>query len=392
MQQEVISENKHNGIFALASRKQDYLDISLSVGNEIKDNYANLVIFGMGGSIVSAKLLYFYQHYKLNRFCDHYKKVIFFDNLYNNDIISALNKIDFSNTAFLFISKSGNTTEVISQLLLIIDAYQQAILENNAVNFYFITQNNDNPLVKIAQRYCRPIIEHDSDVSGRYACFTPVALIPAVFFGLDIEDYLNQAENLLNDFIKKDTVFLQKNVYFLHKNNKNNNKIHVVMPYYSSLSAFNDWYEQLFSESISKQGNGINILTSIGCTDQHSLLQLFLDGPQDKFFTFIVFDIINNNIIKVPKYLYDDFAFIDNINISNLININANATISALADKGCAIRKLQLNENNLGYLLMYFMLETILYAKLIGINPFDQPIVEITKKLVKKTCNDLNNL
>jgi glucose-6-phosphate isomerase len=390
LQQEIINQNKNKGIFDLPNRYQSYLKKSLEISNEIKSKYKNLVICGMGGSSLGAKTLcgnnfYDAQHHKFQN------KIYFIDNIHYHNLCEFLKILDFDKTAFLFISKSGRTIETICQTLFITDYYQNKLKNNESENLYFLTENRieNNPLFKIAKKHNRKIIDHDQDIGGRYSCFTPVALIPAAFYEIDIKKYLDGAFNIIFNFINKTDNLITKGVYFLQQSQKKNLNIQVSMPYLSRLYHFNYWYNQLLAESIGKNGLGITPLKAVGSVDQHSVLQLFLDGPKDKFFTFLTSNHQNKgNQIIVPNYLKSDLKYLENNRLGDVIYANQEATIKTIKNKNHPIRKFNfdnLDESGFGEIMMYFMLETIFYAKLLNVNPFDQPAVEEGKIFAKET-------
>lgn len=282
----IILKNNGKGIFDLVNRKDIYLIESLKIAEEISDRYKNLIICGMGGSSLGAKAICGYGFFDLKYDKDKDKKIHFLDNIHHQNLHNFLANINFKDSAFLFISKSGKTIETICQTLLVIDYYQKQLEENKAQNLYFITENKKepNPLAKIANNYKRPIIHHDEDIGGRYSCFTPVALIPTAFYDIDISNYLAGGLEILDDFLNNKTDLIEKGVYFLQESQKQNLNIQVSMPYLARLYHFNYWYNQLLAESIGKNGQGITPLKALGSVDQHSVLQLFLDGKKDKFF------------------------------------------------------------------------------------------------------------
>ena len=389
LQQEVISENFGKGIFDLKNRYKSYLDKSLEISSEIKQKYKNLVICGMGGSSLGAKALcsnnfYDSYHHKLQN------KIYFIDNIHYHNLCEFLKILNFNETAFLFISKSGGTIETICQTLFITDYYKDELVNNNSQNLYFLTEDREknNPLYKIAKEHKREIIEHDKDIGGRYSCFTPVALIPAAFYDIDIKKYLDGALNMIDSFIKKSDKIFAEGVYFLQECQKNDLNIQVSMPYLSRLYHFNYWYNQLLAESVGKNGLGITPLKAIGSVDQHSVLQLFLDGPKDKFFTFLTSDHQKKgNKILVPDYLQDDLQYLNNSKLGDIIYANQESTIKSIKSKNHITRRFNFNdldETGFGEIMMYFMLETIFYAKILGVSPFGQPAVEEGKIFAKE--------
>jgi len=407
VKQQVLSDNKQKGIFDLGGRFKKYLQQSLSISSEISDKYQTLIVCGMGGSSLGAKAICgtrFFDSKNIQRSQKNDvksgdknsvgdkkdKKIHFLDNIHHQELNNFLASLDFKQTAFLFVSKSGKTMETICQTLLITDFYQEQLAENNASNLYFITEDNSpnaNPLAKIAANYQRPIIEHDKDIGGRYSCFTPVALIPVAFYNICISDYLNGALDMLNDFVNNKTDLIEKGAYFLQQAEKRDLHIQVSMPYLARLYHFNYWYNQLLAESIGKNGKGITPLKALGSTDQHSVLQLFLDGKRDKFFSFLTTNNQNKgDDLKLPKYLADDMPYLQNNKLGDVIYANQEATIATIKDKKHLLRRFNieiLDEYIIGKLMMYFMLETIFYAYMVKINPFDQPAVEKGKIYAK---------
>ena len=193
---------------------------------------------------------------------------------------------------------------------------------------------------------------------------------------------------MIESFLHKKTDLIAKGVYFLQNCQKNGLNIQVSMPYLSRLYHFNYWYNQLLAESIGKNGLGITPLKALGSVDQHSVLQLFLDGPNDKFFTFLTGNNQNKgNEIIVPDYLENDLKYLSNNKLGDVIYANQEATIKTIKNKNHPIRRFNfdnLNEAGFGEIMMHFMLETIFYAKILKINPFDQPAVEEGKIFAKE--------
>ena len=395
VKQKILHDNFKKGIFDLNKRSENYLNVSLKISNEISKKYQNLVICGMGGSSLGSKALcgakFFDLNYKKTK-----KKIYFLDNIHNQNLHEFLKNLNFNDTAFILISKSGNTIETLCQTISIIDFYKDQLAKNNARNLYFITQNDKelNPLAKIAQNLNRTIINHENDIGGRYSCFTEVALIPAKFYDFDISQYLAGGQKILNDFINNNNDLIERGIFFLQESQKQNLNIQISMPYIAKLYHFNYWYTQLLAESIGKNKKGITPIKAIGSVDQHSVLQLFLDGPRDKFFTFLTTCNINKgNKLVVPDYLKNDLKYLINNKLGDVINANQEATIKTIIDKKLITRRFninELNEYNIGQLMMYFMIETIFYAYIIDVNPFDQPAVEDGKKYAKQILINKN--
>lgn len=389
----ILAENKNKGVFDLTRRKQKYLDVTYDVVNELKSRYQKLVVFGMGGSSLGAKSLCFYKNLEGNQD----KKIHFIDNIHCGELIRFLDSINFSDTAFLIISKSGKTLEIISQVLVLIEHYKKQLSECSYKNLYFITgdSSKSNLLYAIANHCKRKIIELDEDIGGRYSCFTPVSLIPALFCGFDIVQYMNGAEKVMQSFLSGSAKEVKSGVKFLDECTKNHLLIQVMMPYLGKLYHFNYWYSQLVSESLGKNGFGFTLLKAMGSIDQHSVLQLFLDGPKDKFFSFITANHQLGDKIVVPDYLANDLSYLSERKLSDVINANQEATIGTVIKKNIPIRRFhfeKIDEGALGEMMMYYILETIFFAKTLGINPFDQPAVEKGKKIARKILSNTNKV
>ena len=240
--------------------------------NELKKfkKFKRIVIIGMGGSILGAKAIDNFLKKKIK------KEVIFINNL-DFENISKIKKIkNIKNSLFFLISKSGNTIEVLSIINSII---KKANFNKN--NTLIITENNQNQLNKFAQSLKIKVIKHRNYIGGRYSVFSETALIPCYFMGINI---FKLKKNVLN-FLYKDKSILVKNLIDLAKI-YNSNKINslVLLNYCPGLEHFLLWCQQLIAESLGKKGKGILPMVSIGPRDHHSLLQLYLDGPKDKFF------------------------------------------------------------------------------------------------------------
>jgi len=376
IQQKLSAQYTNKNIFSLASRKEQYHDITVKIGQELKENYDNLIIFGMGGSSLGGKTLCGFNFFNLGNE-NSVKKTFFIDNIHYHNLSAFLKNLDFDKTAFLIISKS------LCQTLILLKYYQAELDKNHAKNLYFISEETDNPLTKIAKNYNREIIIHDKDIGGRYSCFTPVALIPAYFCDVNIEEFLAGGVANLENFTKNLTDDVKIGANYLNYCYEKKLKTQVFMPYLHRLYHLTYWYNQLLAESIGKKQHGITPLKALGSIDQHSVLQLFLDGPKDKFFTFLTSDTQNlGDKLHIPDYLKEDLAYFENNHLGDVIYANQEATIDTIKSKNNIVRKFNVNNFNefgLGEVMMHFMLETIFFAAILDINPFDQPEVESGK-------------
>jgi glucose-6-phosphate isomerase len=337
--------------------------------------YKKIVILGVGGSSLAGKTL------SALKFPN---KLEFLESIDPTTLKNSLDVINLKNTFFLVISKSGETIETTCQTLIIVEKFRQEKIKNFAKQFLFVTESLNNSLAKIATELNIEIVNHPKDIGGRFSCFSITGMLPALLAGLDPKKIRNGAKKVIDDFLSGDKNIInscetQLSLY------SQGFKSNVIMPYIDNLKNFTDWYRQLWAESLGKNGFGSLPINSMGTVDQHSQLQLYLEGPKDKFFTFIT-----------TKKAVDDFAVIDLLacktlfggkKLSEIVRVEQETTIEVLNRKKLPIRIFEvnkINEETLGALMMQMFLETILIAYTQNIDPFDQPAVELRKDLAKK--------
>ena len=320
-----------------------------------------LSIIGMGGSILGTKAIYDFLRNKIK------KKIIFHDNLESNLRVEKKN-------INLIISKSGNTLETITNANILIKKNQKNI---------FITESHNNYLRSLAYKIKADVIDHNNFIGGRYSVLSEVGMLPAELMGLN-EKKFKQLNNLVkNKNFLNSLISGVSNILFFIKNKKFNS---IILNYDSSADNLFKWYQQLVAESLGKKGKGLLPLISSMPKDNHSLMQLYLDGPKNNFFTFFyttekkTFKINNNEILKSHNYLKN--KTIEKIKFSQKI-----ATENVFLRKKIPFRSFEVinkTEKSLGELFCFFILETILLGKALKINPYDQPSVELIKKETKK--------
>jgi len=325
-----------------------------------KINYVLLI--GIGGSSLGAKAIY-------NFLRPRKKKFVFFDNFSNIQFQS-----DNKKKINLIISKSGNTLETISNSNILIGKKDTNV---------FITENKKSYLVDLAHNLKSEIIHHNNFIGGRYSVLSEVGMLPAELMGFKAKKFrrLNQLINkkyFLNSLIQNVASMVS-----LIKKKKTNS---VILNYDDKSNDFFNWYQQLVAESLGKKGKGILPLVSTMPRDNHSLMQYYLDGVQNHFFTF--FFVKEKNSKKIRKsYLIKSHSLIKNKSLNEISYSQFNATQNVFKQKKIPFRSFLIenrNEETLGELFTFFILETILLARLIKINPFDQPAVELIKKQTKK--------
>lgn len=372
----------------------DQLLISQQVAAEIKSKYKKLYIFGIGGSSLGGQTLCgskFYQFFNETNF-----ELVFIDNIHYHNFSIFLEHINYSETAFLTISKSGSTIETLAQILVTRDFFAEQIKKFGADNFYFITEHKNSPLATIAKDMHRPIINHHPEIGGRYSCFLPVALIPAKLSSCNIVDFVSGGKAVTTEFLqKKNNSFIFHNAKIILAIMQKGYNNHVFMPYMQRLYQLIYWYAQLFAESLGKDNQGMMPVKALGSVDQHSLLQLFLAGPKNNFFTFITQSTNNlGNLIKLNPEI-KVINYFQNNSLGDVINANQEATIETLRQNSIPLRRIHFqhfNDHALGELMMYFMLETILLGYALQLNPFDQPAVESGKIKAREILRKKNKL
>ncbi len=334
--------------------------------------YNNIVIFGMGGSILGSEAIHDFLKEKIK------KNIYFINNIDETKLLEIKKKINFNKTLFIVISKSGNTIETIANLLYL------KILKKNLKNILIISERKDNFLYNLSEKNELFYLEHNSNIGGRYSVLSVVGLVPAYLMGINI---FNLRKNIKKFFNKNADKILKESsiklAYFL-KYKKYPNLI--FLNYSSNLEKFLLWLQQLIAESLGKNKLGFLPVVSNVPKDHHSLLQLYLDGPKDKLF--YIFNSEEKSKIKLDvKKFTKKFNFIHKKNLNKIKFSQKNALISSFKKNKTPFREIVIKENReetLGELFSYFILEIVVIGKLVGINPFDQPSVEKVKRLTKK--------
>ena len=329
--------------------------------------YQNIIIFGMGGSILGSKCIYSFLKNKIK------KKIFFFDNLDPN-LHAKCSKIkNIKNSCFVVISKSGNTLETITNLGIV---FSNSLIRNKLI---IITEIKSNALSFIADKFGAEVIEHNNFICGRYSVLSEAGMLPAMLMKLKIERFRNINKFLNNKFFVSSLLKNVAGIYTLYKKGFNNS---VILNYDSKLNDLGLWYQQLVGESLSKNGEGITPILSPAPKDHHSMMQLYLDGPKDKIYTF--FSSTNEKRkYKISKsFIPKTMVFLKNKDLNSVLSAQRKATINIFKKKKIPFREFIFNKNReeeLGQIFTFFVLETILLGNLLKINVFDQPAVEQVK-------------
>ena len=315
--------------------------------------FNTVVVIGMGGSILGSEAIYFFLKKRIK------KDFIFLNNIDEDELQRIKSKQKLSKILFIIISKSGSTIETLSNIRAL------KIIKKRSKNIIIISEKKQNPLYLLSKKMEIFHIEHKSYIGGRYSVLSEVGMVPAYLMGINI---LNLRKNLLNHFRARNKSYLKdsstKLASILQRKKLNNL---IFFNYVPQLDKFLYWNQQLIAESLGKKGKGFLPVISSAPRDHHSLLQLYLDGPKDKLFYVFSFDTNNKSLnqIKIAQ---------------------KNAFLKVLKKKRIPFREFKIgdiNEQALGELFSYFILETIIVGKLTNINPFDQPAVEEVKVYTK---------
>jgi len=345
----------------------------LSLGNNYNDNfskklvkkykrYKTFKVIGMGGSSLGTQTIYDFLKDKIK------KNFLFIDNL------NARSDKKLKNDVNLIVSKSGNTIETIVNSNILVKKNQKNI---------FITENKKNYLRKLGEKLKADIIDHNNFIGGRYSVLSEVGMLPAELMGLKSKDF-RQLNSLIKN--KKFLNALVQNVSSTLSFIKYKKLNSIIINYDAKSESLFRWYQQLMAESLGKHNKGLLPIISSMPKDNHSLMQLYLDGFKNNFFTFFyVHENISDKINS--KSLLPELKNLKNKNVSNITLAQKKATENVFKKRSIPFRSFEIkkrSEKTLGELFCFFLLETILLGKALKLNPYDQPSVELIKKETTK--------
>ena len=348
-------------------------EIYKSLSTNYRNNYSNKIIkklkkyfdvriIGMGGSILGTEAIYDFLKNKI-------KKNFYFV----NNIESKINSNKKKNYFNLIVSKSGSTLETISNANIIIKKKDTNV---------FITEDKKSYLWLLAKKLKSEIIHHNNFIGGRYSVLSEVGMLPAELMGLNIKKF-KQINNLIKNknFINLLTSNVSNTLYFLKQKKFNS----IILNYDEKSENLFKWYQQLIAESLGKKRGGILPIISSMPKDNHSLMQFYLDGPKNNFFTF--FYVKENNSTKIiNKQILSSHLYLQNKDMNQIMFSQKLATERVFSKKNIPFRSFEItirDEKTLGELFCFFILETILIGRALKINPYNQPSVELIKKETK---------
>lgn len=375
------------------------LEVIRDTARQLADRATDIVILGTGGSSLGGQTLTQLAGVGVPGVgaLRAPPQLHFIDNLDHDSFAKLLSRLPHATTRFVAISKSGGTAETLMQTIASLSALKDAGLQTRIPDLFLgisepVRSGKANGLRALLGKFRVPFLDHDPGVGGRYSALTNVGLLPAAMVGLDIAAVREGAHLALAPVLAKKSakdvppaVGAALAVAIAASKGKTST---VLMAYCDRLQRLTHWYVQLWAESLGKGGKGTTPVAALGPVDQHSQLQLFIDGPRDKLFTVITLDSAKQGArmdAELAKLSGEpDFA---GRTIGDLVAAEGRATAETLAKNGCPVRTIhigRLDEESLGQLMMHFMLETIIAAHLLGIDAFDQPAVEQGKVLAKK--------
>jgi glucose-6-phosphate isomerase len=366
--------------------RMDDLEGARNVVNHLTKDASDVIVLGIGGSSLGGQTLSQLAYWGTAAYAPRigFPRLHFLDNLNGPTFTKLLTQLDLRSTRFHVVSKSGSTTEPILQMLAAIDALESAgggkYLKHH---FSGEAEPGENPLRSMLTAIGSPILDHDPNLGGRYTAFSTVGLVPAMLAGLDpVAIRASGREVMETSHCATDGAALCVAARDIGLSQ------HVMWAYADRLQRLTKWWRQLWAESLGKSGQGTTPLDALGPVDQHSQLQLYLDGPNDKFFTFIDAPIITGakaNAAWANKHGLESYAGRD---ISEVVAAQMKATVQTLSTHGRAVRRLSLtkplDETGFGALMMHLILETLIAARLWNVDPFGQPAVEEGKHLTRK--------
>ncbi|MFW6120861.1 MAG: glucose-6-phosphate isomerase [Petrotogales bacterium] len=366
------------------------------------ETFDSIVVVGIGGSALGNRALH--NALKASTWNDlsssqrkEKARVFILDNVDPELFVSIVNKLDLKHTLFNVISKSGKTVETMANYLVIRDMLKTQGISPGE-HFIFTTDSNKGVLREIATKENIRTLTIPNDVGGRFSVLTQVGLFSAMAEGIDIECLYEGAKKGMNRYLdcsKPDENPLIISALLFYTAIMQNKNISVMMPYSERLHSFADWYRQLWAESLGKRydldGKEVNVgqtpVKAIGAIDQHSQIQLYNEGPKDKIITFLKVNKFNEEVkLPITEKIPEDLKYLGNCDFSTLINRELEGTSEALANNGVQNMMVifdSINEELIGEFILFYEILTTTMGKLLNIDPYNQPGVELGKKITR---------
>lgn len=364
----------------------------------VQGRFDNILVLGIGGSAlggmaVCEALLKPYWNMLTPEQREGAPRIFFLDNIDPDQVSALLNSIDLTKTLVNVITKSGSTAETMSQYMIVKDRLEQLMGDDYRQNIVVTTDRSTGVLRQIAGEEGYKTFVVPDDVGGRFSVFSAVGLLPFALVGIDIDDIVKGIKDmdlaLKNTDIRENVAAQNALIHYLMDTQKGKN-LSVMMPYSSRLKYVSDWYVQLWAESLGKEfnnkGEKVNIgptpIKALGATDQHSQIQLYNEGPNNKVITFVRVGHFDSTL-EIPRiFEYTGIGYLGGKTMNDLINAEADATRVALTDyqrPNVTITLPSVSGYSVGQLLYMLEVQTAIAGELYGINTFNQPGVEQAK-------------
>ena len=384
-----VEAGKHPCL-SIARETGDLADLS-DRAQALRRNCGHLLVIGMGGSSLGAQSTVSLGSTDTG--------LEFLDGLDARRLAELIESEALGRTGLLIVSKSGATVEVMAQALVLLPALRAAVGDDALrQRVCLIVEPGDSPLRRLGVHWGLDVLDHDPAIGGRFSVLSLVGMLPALYAGVDARALREGANMVLNEFLDGSSDLsppAEGAALMAALNASCGISTSVLLPYDDRLAAFARWYCQLWAESLGKDGKGMTPVAARGPQDQHSQLQLWLDGPADKVFSLILtegaepgprIDLRASGVFGVAASS-NDVAYLDGKTIGDVSAAMGRATADTLAQRGRPLRVFAidtLDAPTLGALFMHFMLETILAGRLMGVDPFGQPAVESGKDLARR--------
>jgi glucose-6-phosphate isomerase len=382
-------------LLRLPARRDDLKEL-VALAGEFRRRFDQILVLGTGGSSLGGQTLCALADLGFGP-RPGTPRIVFLDNIDPASFAALFAALDFKRTGCIVISKSGGTAETLTQFAICLDQFRAAGRVDVGDQFIAVTEPRDNVLRRLAKDYGIRTLDHDPGIGGRFSVLSNVGLLPALIAGLDGAALRAGAAQVLDATLAarepraaEPALGAALNVALLRHRGITQA---VIMPYCDRLAHFGLWFRQLWAESLGKSGTGTTPIRALGTVDQHSQLQLYLAGPRDKLFTLIMLDVAGTGGAVSAEFAGDPaLAYLAGRTMGDLLDAEQRATAESLIRQGRPVRVMHLkalDEAALGALLMHFMLETIIAAHLLGVDPFDQPAVEEGKVLARQYLGEM---
>ncbi len=359
--------------------------------------FSDIVVLGIGGSALGAIALRSALRSTVwnalsDEQRDYYPRLHVLDNVDPGSMRSLLERLELGRTLFIVISKSGGTAETMAQYLVVRERLERELGTASSRHLVFITDPQKGALRRIAGADAIVSLDIPPNVGGRFSVLSPVGLLPAALIGINVDELLAGATDMMrlcdSGDMEQSPAGLYATLQWL-ADDRLGLRGHVLMPYTDQLRDFSDWFVQLWAESLGKirasgESVGPTPIAAVGVTDQHSQVQLFMEGPRDKTVTFVAVGGYESDV-AIPRLHGDipELAYLGGHSLGKLLDVERRATAGALAQRGRPSMTLELEQVDawhLGALIMLFEIATVVAGGLYGVNPLDQPGVELGKR------------